>query len=147
MNYRTLDFRHKAFGGATFGREWAPICRDFEMRPCKVRDLEEWPGFDAWQKAWIEQWWNGKPPRLVWFHINGVELIDYGVPYQEYVEGRHVQGDRLMATIRVVSVRTRGMRFGTGSTATELTEGVKFGGGKEFTFFPRPVVRKERSQE
>lgn len=137
VNYRSLDFYHRAFASATSSREWQYVCRDFQMAPYMVRERDEWPGFDSWQAIWVRQWLDGHLPKLMWFHVNGNSNVDYGVPYDTYVEGHHIQGNLLMATVRRFTFPLRRSSRGYRLFYEELTEGTPFGEGGEFSFFPR----------
>ena len=129
-------------GGVTMGREYAPICRDFQMVSYRICDREKWIDFDTWQSAWIEQWCNGEPPKLVWFHVDGIDNIAYGVPYEMYVDGCHVQGNVLLAVEKMFYRRTRQNDIGYELITEKLTKGVEFGEGQEFVFMPRRISKE-----
>ena len=108
VDHEKVKFYKPCFQSYHGGEHHIP-CRDFEpMFPQHADYRDKWQGIeDAWPvylDAWCE---NGKPPKLLAFHLGDDFNTDYLVPFELFFDGGMIEDGVLKAEYKRTTVRDK----------------------------------------
>lgn len=98
IDHKKIKFTIPFFKSYNCGQFASMICSDFQPHDWNLNACKEWTSFEDYWDAYVEQWLPYKNTnKTTAFTLKGDTSVRYHVPLLDYIYGRMIKDNKLMA--------------------------------------------------